>query len=90
MKKLISFILCMLMLLSLVPASAFAADTESETSTAYDLPEAGDVVKVLYTNTGEKAYTSNGAQYLLHSAKKAGGMTRGKRFAFSMISTYGG
>ncbi|MBR3964033.1 MAG: hypothetical protein IKJ80_01335 [Clostridia bacterium] len=52
MKRLISFIICMLMLLSLVPATAFAA---SEADTAYDLPEAGDNVKVYYTGNGKKA-----------------------------------
>ena len=45
----------MLMLLSLVPATAFAENTTSDTSTAYDLPEAGDNVKVYYTGNGKKA-----------------------------------
>jgi hypothetical protein len=69
MKRLISFILCALMLLSLVPATAFAA---SETEVAYDLPEPGDKTKVLYTNTVYKAYNDvTKKYYLLHTAERA-------------------
>lgn len=55
MKRLISFIICMLMLLSLVPATAFAEDAASEDDAAYDLPEAGDSVNILGTGKAEEA-----------------------------------
>ncbi len=53
MKKIISFIICMLMLLSLVPAAVFAEDIEN--ATAHDLPEAGDSVNILGTGKAEEA-----------------------------------
>ncbi|MBR3681342.1 MAG: thioester domain-containing protein, partial [Clostridia bacterium] len=53
MKRLISFIICMLMLLSLVPAAVYAEDTEN--ATAYDLPESGDKVNIVCTGKAEEA-----------------------------------
>ena len=75
MKRLISFILCALMLLSLVPATAFATDGESDTSTAYDLPEAGDMVDIVsgFTSTGkigkaeEAEIGGSGSKYYIHN-----------------------
>ncbi len=71
MKRLISFIICMLMLLSLVPAAVYAEETE----TVYELPEAGDTVDILsgFTSTGkigkaeEAEIGGEGSKYYIHN-----------------------
>ena len=78
MKKIIAFVLCVMMLLSAFPTALLA---KAASNTTYDSLEPGDSVKILYTNTAQSATIgTTSKKYTLYSHKYDAGTSHEIKF----------